>query len=64
MLKQIISQGNFEFWPQLSLVMFLVTFAGILFWVYRKNSGKHYDDMANMILEDDGPETEANHGRG
>ncbi len=62
MLKNIISQGNFAIWPQISLVLFLLCFTGVLIWVYRRNAGKHYDDMANIVFDESGPHTEDTHG--
>ena len=52
MLKQVISQGGFAFWPQLSLVIFTLTFLAILVWVSRKKASQHYQDMANLAIED------------
>lgn len=52
MLKELISQGNFAIWPQISLMMFFLTFAGVLIWVWRKGSDNHYRYMAGMILDD------------
>ena len=61
MLKTLISQGhNWAIWPQISLVIFTLTFAGILFYVYRKKSADHYDYMANLATEENG---EVTHGR-
>jgi len=63
MLKNVISQGNFAIWPSISLVIFTLTFLGILLWIYRKNAAKHYHDMANMILDDDCKQPETKNGR-
>ncbi len=63
MLKNVISQGNFAIWPSISVVIFTLTFIGILIWISRKKAGKHYDYMANMLLDDDSKQPETRHGR-
>ena len=61
MLKTLISQGyNWAIWPQISLVIFTLTFVGILFWVTRKKSADHYRYMADLAIDDNG---EVTHGR-
>lgn len=48
MLKNIISQGNYAIWSQIALTLFFLTFVVILFWVFRKHSGSHYQYMSNL----------------
>jgi len=52
MLKQVISQGDFAIWPQLSLVVFTLTFIFIFLRVYRKKANPHYEQMARLAIED------------
>ena len=52
MLKNVISQGDFALWPSISTVLFLATFLAILVWVYRPHGRRHYEDMANLAVED------------
>ena len=51
-MKNVISQGDFAFWPQLSLIIFLVTFIAIIAWAYRRKARHHYDTMAKLVMED------------
>lgn len=53
MLKNLISQGDFALWPQISLVLFLAVFSAILVWTFRIGSKRHYEAMGNLVLEDD-----------
>lgn len=53
MLKHLISQGNFAIWPQISMVIFAVTFIGILLYVTKGKDRKHYDYMADLALRED-----------
>lgn len=57
MLKNVISVGNFAIWPQIGLLLFLFSFIGILIWVRRKNSTKHYQYMAGLAINDGAVET-------
>lgn len=52
MLKELISQGNFALWPQISLVLFFATFAAILLWTRRRGMDSHYRYMAGLTLDD------------
>lgn len=36
------------------LVIFFLFFVGVMIWVYRKNSGVHYDRMTQIPLNGDG----------
>ena len=57
MLKNVISQGDFHLWPQISLVLFVLTFSLIMAWIFRRGSKEHYHTMANMISDDQVPTT-------
>ena len=63
MLKHLISQGDWAVWPQISTVIFAVTFAGILLYVTRGKSRQHYDYMAGLVLDEGGVTEEDGHGR-
>lgn len=54
MLKELISQGNFAIWPQISLVLFFATFTAVLLWTRRRGADTHYRYMAGLTLEDAG----------
>lgn len=62
MLKNVISQGNFAIWPQISLVIFLLTFVAILCWVLAGKRKNHYDYMASLTLEEETPVAEKSNG--
>ncbi len=53
MLKHVISQGDFAFWPQLSLVIFCVTFIAILAVTLRRGAKPHFEYMADLVLQDE-----------
>ena len=61
MLKNIISTGQFDIWPSLSLLLFLGVFVAIVVWVFRKNSDAHYRHMAELTLQDQQPIQENPH---
>lgn len=60
MLKTLISQGNWAIWPQISLVIFTLTFVGILLYATRRKAADHYRYMANLTMDETG---EAKDGR-
>ncbi|RME14442.1 MAG: CcoQ/FixQ family Cbb3-type cytochrome c oxidase assembly chaperone [Bdellovibrio sp.] len=37
----------------LAFVLFFITFVGIFIWTYQKRRQKHYQQMANMPLEEE-----------
>lgn len=52
-IKDILSNGeNVGLLQTLSMIFFLIFFAGILIYVFSR-SKKHYDEAANAPLEDD-----------
>jgi cbb3-type cytochrome oxidase subunit 3 len=53
MLKDVLNSGDLAMWPQISLVLFLACFIGILLWVYRRGTHAHYSHMANLTLDGD-----------
>lgn len=61
MLKNVISQGEFHIWPQISLVLFVLTFVCIMAWIFRRGSKEHYHTMANMISDDPMSKTSTEH---
>lgn len=52
MLKNVISQGNWELFPSIALVIFAVTFAAILYVTTRPKTADHYRSMADLALDD------------
>jgi len=54
MLKNIISQGNYAIWSQVALVLFFVTFVGILCWVLNRKALPHFQYMSQLPNENDG----------
>ena len=50
--KDILSNGeNAGFYQTLSMIIFLILFAGIVWYVFSR-SKKHYDEVANAPLDD------------
>lgn len=47
--------GTFELttWPQISVVVFMAAFIGLILWVYRPKGKKRYEEEARMPLEDE-----------
>jgi cbb3-type cytochrome oxidase subunit 3 len=39
-----------------ALVLFFLTFVGIVVWALRKSARKHYEDMARLPLDERNPE--------
>ena len=39
--------------PLIGLFLFLILFAGVLLWVYRKGSDQYYKEMGELPLEQD-----------
>lgn len=56
MLKNIISQGDYALWSQIALVIFFLTFVGILCWAFSKKSGAHFKYMAQLPGETTSPQ--------
>ena len=52
MLKNVISQGNWELFPTIALVIFAITFVAILYATTRPKKADHYRAMANLALDD------------
>lgn len=48
MLKNIISQGNYAVWSQIALVLFFMTFVGILCWVFNRKTKDHFQYMSAL----------------
>jgi cytochrome c oxidase cbb3-type subunit 4 len=46
--------AGIEFFPLLSLVIFVLFFVGLLIWVFRVNKG-YIHEMSNLPLKDDQP---------
>ena len=36
----------------IALVLFVCTFAGLVLWTFRKSARKHYEEMANLPLDE------------
>jgi hypothetical protein len=60
MIRQVMEGAGLTFWPILSFIIFLVSCALMLLWLYRPGSAPTYGRMARMALEGDGPESKDN----
>ncbi len=51
MKSEVLTQAT-NLWPQIfALFIFIAVFVGACLWIFRKNSAKVYDEMANIPLE-------------
>lgn len=53
MIRQVMEGAGLTFWPVLSFVIFLVSCAFMLLWLYRPGSAPLYGSMAKMALDDE-----------
>jgi cbb3-type cytochrome oxidase subunit 3 len=53
MMKQITNLAQYSGLGVLVLSLFFVVFAGVLFWVFRKNSKQIYDRIQNLPFDDE-----------
>ena len=56
MLQEGLSYFSDTHLTIVALFSFIVTFAGIVAWTYRKSARKYYDDMARLPLDERKPE--------
>lgn len=52
MIRQVMEGAGLTFWPVLSFVIFLVSCAAMLLWLYRPGSAPVYGSLARMALDD------------
>ena len=51
MIRQVMEGAGLTFWPVLSFVIFLVSCAFMLIWLYRPGSASVYGRLAKMALD-------------
>ncbi len=54
MIKDVLTFAADSFWPQISLIVFLICFGAILIWTYAGRKDRFRHD-ANLPLEDETP---------
>lgn len=52
MMRAVMESADLTFWPVLSLAVFGIYAVGLVAWLYRKGSGKFYQSMAGMAVEE------------
>lgn len=52
MKREAFSRLPETIWPTVGLILFLVTFIGILVWVWRRSSKSHYQRMSKLPLDE------------
>ena len=53
MIRLVMENAGLTFWPVFSFVLFLVSSAAMLAWLYRPGSARFYDDLARLALAKD-----------
>lgn len=56
MMRAVMEQAGLTFWPVLSLVVFCLFGAGLVAWLYRKDSRSFYREMSRLALDGEGRE--------
>jgi cbb3-type cytochrome oxidase subunit 3 len=51
MMRQVMENAGLTLWPVLSLLVFTISSAVILAWMYRPGARKFYGDLAHMALD-------------
>ncbi|MDB5104902.1 MAG: hypothetical protein JWP91_2591 [Fibrobacteres bacterium] len=54
MIRLVMERSGLTMWPVLSFVIFLVSCAVMLIWLYRPGSGDFYGNLARMALGEPG----------
>lgn len=60
MIRLVMERADLTFWPVFSLVLFVVSCAAMLVWLFRPGSSEFYDRVSRLALGDDQPV----HGKG
>lgn len=53
MIREVMQEANLVIWPMITLVLFFVSMLIMLLWVYRKGSNRVYDNLSQLVLEED-----------
>ena len=53
MIREVMQEANLVVWPIITLVLFFVSMITMLVWVHRKGSNKIYDNLSQLVLEED-----------
>jgi cbb3-type cytochrome oxidase subunit 3 len=53
MMKQIHNLAFYGGWGVIGLSLFLMVFAGVVLWVFRKGSKETYQQIQNLPFEDE-----------
>ena len=52
MLEQVLPNIPPSQWKLIAMLLFLVSFVGIVVWTFRRGSREHYDEMAKLPLDE------------
>lgn len=53
MIREVMQEANLVVWPMITLVLFFVSMLVMLLWVWRKGSEEVYEDLSQLVLEED-----------
>lgn len=62
MIRLVMERSDMAFWPVLSLVIFVVSCAAMLIWLYRPGSATFYGNLSRLALGEGGNGTPAGTG--
>jgi cbb3-type cytochrome oxidase subunit 3 len=51
MIHDLVTSLGGTMWPRISLILFLLLFAGIVWWTYR-GGRQRYDDISRLPLDE------------
>lgn len=51
MIRETLAQLHWSTLPVISMLLFMAVFMGAWIWVYRKGSGKIYEEVSRLPLE-------------
>jgi hypothetical protein len=55
MIRLVMERSGLTFWPVFSLVLFVVSCAVMLIWLYRPGSAEFYGRVSRLALGSDEP---------
>lgn len=53
MIREVMQEANLVVWPMITLVLFFASMLVMLLWVWRKGSEEVYEDLSQLVLEED-----------
>jgi len=52
MLREGLAFFSYTYLTVIAMLLFLGTFVGVVLWTFRKSARKHYEEMAEMPLDE------------